>query len=343
MTLKRVAAQLNLSVTTVSRALNGYPEVSEETRERVIDAARQFGYVPNRLAQALQRGKAEAVGIILPSQFGHFEGPPFFLELLVGIGERLHSVNLDLVVCAVPEGPAEVDAYKRLVEGRRADAVILARTRRHDARIDYLVERGVPFVAHGRAESRKPFAFLDADARTAFRRTVRRLVELRHRRIALIGAPEELFTAGERKQGYLDGLEEAGLAFDPALYAVARLDEQGGAAAAETMLTQEPRPTALLCGNDAIALGALRVARRLGIRVPEEVSVVGFDDLPMAAQAEPALTTMRQDIRGAGARLAEMVCARLGGTPPEELQELLEAPLIERQSMGPAPTAESPR
>lgn len=336
MTLKRVAEDLNLSITTVSRALNGYPDVSESTREKVREAAQRVGYVPNRLAQALQRGTAEAVGIILPSQFGHFEDP-FFLELLVGVGERLHNANLDLVVCAVPEGPAELDAYKRLVEGRRADAVIIARTRRHDERIDYLIDRGIPFVAHGRAETAAPMAFIDADARTAFRRSTRRLIELGHRRIALIGAPEELFTAGERRAGYEDALQEAGIAFDPDLYAVTKLNERGGTTAAERLLSAAKPPTALLCANDSIALGALRIARRLGIAVPEELSIVGFDDLPMAAQAEPALTTMRQDIRGAGARLADMVCARLGGTAIAELQELLEAPLIERESSGPAP------
>lgn len=336
MTLKRVAEDLNLSITTVSRALNGYPDVSESTREKVREAAQRVGYVPNRLAQALQRGTAEAVGIILPSQFGHFEDP-FFLELLVGVGERLHNANLDLVVCAVPEGPAELDAYKRLVEGRRADAVIIARTRRHDERIDYLIGRGIPFVAHGRAETATPIAFIDADARTAFRRSTRRLIELGHRRIALIGAPEELFTAGERRAGYEDALQEAGIAFDPDLYAVTKLNERGGTTAAERLLGAARPPTALLCANDSIALGALRIARRLGIAVPEELSIVGFDDLPMAAQAEPALTTMRQDIRGAGARLADMVCARLGGTAIADLQELLEAPLIERESSGPAP------
>ncbi len=336
MTLKRVAEDLNLSITTVSRALNGYPDVSESTREKVREAAQRVGYVPNRLAQALQRGTAEAVGIILPSQFGHFEDP-FFLELLVGVGERLHNANLDLVVCAVPEGPAELDAYKRLVEGRRADAVIIARTRRHDERIDYLIGRGIPFVAHGRAETATPIAFIDADARTAFRRSTRRLIELGHRHIALIGAPEELFTAGERRAGYEDALQEAGIAFDPDLYAVTKLNERGGTTAAERLLGAARPPTALLCANDSIALGALRIARRLGIAVPEELSIVGFDDLPMAAQAEPALTTMRQDIRGAGARLADMVCARLGGAAIADLQELLEAPLIERESSGPAP------
>src|SRR3546814_3546926 len=128
MNLKSLAGRLNLSWTTVSRALNGFPEVNEETRRRVLDAAREFGYVPNGVAQRLQKGRAGAVGVVLPLQVGHF-ADPFFAELLVGLGERLHASDLDLIVTAAPSGPEEMQVYRRLVEGRRVDAMIVGRTR----------------------------------------------------------------------------------------------------------------------------------------------------------------------------------------------------------------------
>ena len=334
MDLRELARRLNLSVTTVSRALNGFPEVKEATRLRVEEAAREFGYVPNRLARSLQKGRTEAVGIVLPLQFGHFTDP-FFSELLVGLGERLHQNDLDLMVTAAPSGPEELVAYRRMVEGRRVDAMVVGRTRKQDERIDYLIDRGFPFVAHGRTGTDRPYAYLDMDHEQGFFELCRRLIGLGHRRLALINGPEELNLAHLRRTGYRRALVEHGLQKEAALVVTGDMTEQGGHIAAGQLLVLERPPTALVCANDTMAVGALRAAKQLGINVPGGVSITGYDDLQMSGFTEPPLTTLRQPIRDAGRSLAEKLLALLAGTPAAELQELWRPELIIRESDGP--------
>lgn len=334
MNLRELARRLNLSVTTVSRALNGFPEVKEATRERVVEAAREYGYVPNRLARSFQKGRAEAVGVVLPLQFGHFTDP-FFSELLVGLGERLHQDDLDLIVTAAPSGPEEIVAYRRMVEGRRVDAMVVGRTRRRDERIDYLIEREFPFVAHGRTETDRTYAYLDMDHEQGFFELCRRLVGFGHRRLALINGPEELNLAHLRRSGYLRALASEGLDEAAGLVVTGDMTEQGGHAAAGQLLALERPPTALVCANDTMAVGALRAAKQLGIDVPGDLSVTGYDDLQMSGFTEPPLTTLQQPIRKAGWTLANKLLAVMAGTPPAELQELWQPQLIDRDSDGP--------
>jgi len=334
MDLRELARRLNLSVTTVSRALNGFPEVKESTRRRVVEAAQEHGYVPNRLARSLQKGRTEAVGVVLPFQFGHFTDP-FFSELLVGLGERLHQDDLDLMVTAAPSGPEEIVAYRRMVEGRRVDAMVVGRTRRRDERIDYLIERGFPFVAHGRTGTDRGYAYLDMDHEWGFCELSRRLIGLGHRRLALINGPEDLNLSYLRQAGYLRALTECGLGEDAALVLTGDMTEQGGHAIAGQLLTLSEPPTAMVCANDTMAVGALRAAKQLGFEVPGNVSITGYDDLRISGFTEPPLTTLRQPIRKAGQALAEKLLALMAGAPPAELQELWRPKLVVRESDGP--------
>ena len=334
MDLRELARRLNLSVTTVSRALNGFPEVKESTRRRVVEAAAEYGYVPNRLARSLQKGRTEAVGIVLPAQFGHFNDP-FFSELLVGLGERLHQDDLDLIVTAAPSGPEEIVAYRRMVEGRRVDAMVVGRTRRRDDRISYLLDRGFPFVAHGRTETERPYAYLDMDHEHGFFELGRRLIGQGHRRIALINGPEDLNLSNLRKGGFQRALATEGIPEDSGPVLTGDMTEQGGHAIAGRLLALAEPPTALVCANDMMAVGALRAARQLGFEVPGQLSITGYDDLQLSGFTEPPLTTLRQPIRKAGRCLAEKLLALLAGSSPTDLQELWTPELIVRESDGP--------
>ncbi|MEQ8964347.1 MAG: LacI family DNA-binding transcriptional regulator [Azospirillaceae bacterium] len=336
MNLRELSRHLGLSQTTVSRALGGYPEVNHRTRERVVEAARALGYSPNRSARRLASGKAGAIGMVLPLPAGHF-ADPFFLELMIGIGERLESEDLDLVVTAAAAGEAEIAAYRRLVGERRVDALIVARTRSADPRLTMLREAGAAFVALGRSDPPLDYAYLDVDAENAFAEACAALVGLGHRRIALINAPAELHLARLRRRGYADALAAAGIAADPALVVEADMTEADGARAAEALRRLADPPTAVLTANDPMAIGALRAFKGAGLRVPDDVSVIGYDDLPVAPLTEPPLTTLRQPVREAGSRLAEMVLARLAGEAAEALQEIWPARLVPRGSHGPAP------
>jgi LacI family transcriptional regulator len=326
----------------VSRALAGYAEVKEETRTRVRAAAQSLGYAPNPAARRLAMGKAGAVGVVLPLPIGRF-ADPFFSELLVGIGERLRRDDLDLIVTAAPAGAEELRAYRHLVEGRRVDGVIVARTRCRDARIDYLLERGFPFVAHGRTDGDCTFSYLDLDSAAAFRQAVARLVEFGHRRIALINGPAELYLSRLRQSGYAAGLADAGIGVDPLLAAEGDLGERSGLVAAARLLDLPDPPTAILASNDPMAIGALRAVRQAGLRVPGDVSVIGYDDLPMAGFTEPPLTTFAQPVRDTGGELVDLLLAQLRGDAAEPAHIVRQPVLMVRASDGPAPgTAKRP-
>lgn len=337
MRLKELAAHLGLSVTTVSRALAGYGDVAPGTRKRVLEAAKALGYHPHPLAQRLRKGRTEAVGIVIPAPKGQF-ADPFFLELLTGIGEALGEAGLDLLVTACPPGPEELACYQHLVEGRRVDALVVARTRVRDERILYLLEKGFPFVAHGRSQGvTEPFPFLDMDGTLGFYRATVHLLELGHRRIAFVGAPSELNFARHRLEGYLWAMREAGLEPPGEYLQQGDLTEEGGLLAAEAFLNLPEPPTAILAATDRMAWGILHALKKWGLRPGQEVSLIGYDDLPFSAYTDPPLSTLRQPFREEGRRLVELLLARLEGRPAEELQEVWVPELVLRGTDGPAP------
>ncbi|MHB2167694.1 substrate-binding domain-containing protein [Alsobacter sp. R-9] len=331
--LKTLAQSLGLSITTVSRALDNYSDVSEATRARVRAAAEAAGYRPNAAARRLRKGSTEMVTMVLPTEPGQFN-EPLYIELLAALGKRLAKDGYDLTLLASPPGTEEIKTYRRLVEGRRTDGLIVVRTRRDDARIRWLLDAGFPFVAMGRTEVPGAIPFVDGDGEAGFREATRRLVALGHRRIALLGAPAAFTFATLRRAGYLAAMAEAGLA--PRDIEVAA-DEEGGHEGATRLLTAPDRPTALLCATDRIAYGALRAARRLGLAVPADLSVVGHDNLPASAFSDPPLTTMELPIAETGDLLAETLLARIAGEDVRGLQRVCPVRFVERQSMGPPP------
>jgi LacI family transcriptional regulator len=327
--LRHLARSLGLSVTTVSRALDGYSDVAAKTRKRVRERAEAVGYRPNAAARRLRKGQSELVTLVLPTEPGQFN-EPLYIELLAPMGQRLAREGYDLTLIAATPGPDELRTYRRIVEGRRADGIVVVRTRRQDARIDYLQKLGFPFVAMGRCDTHQPYAFVDGDGEAAFADAVRRLVALGHRRIVHLAAPSAFTFAGLRRRGYASAMENAGLA--PSIIEH-RADEQGGFGAALEALGGATPPTALLCATDRMAFGALRAARQHGFVVPRDLSIIGHDNLVTAQFCDPPLTTMELPIAATGARLAEMVLARIGGADPAGLQEICEVRFIERESI----------
>jgi LacI family transcriptional regulator len=327
MSLARIAKSLGLSITTVSRALGGYSDVSSATRARVRAEAERIDYHPNESARRLRRGRAGAVGMVLPAAPGDF-GDPFFLRLLATVGPRLSQANIDLLVTAAHPGTEEMRAYRQMVEGRKVDGILLARTRRKDDRIAYLLDQKMPFVAHGRSNEARPFAYVDVDGESAFRIATERLIALGHRRIGLINAPQTTMSAHHREAGWHGALWAAQLGPGPVIRAEAT-EENGFLAGVEMLRTAEP-PSAILCASDRLAVGALHAT---GGRI----AIIGCDDLPVAAYTDPPLTTFAQPIEQAAARLVEMLLALIDGADVVGMQEVLQAELIQRASDRPAP------
>ena len=332
MSIRNLARSLDLSITTVSRALAGYPDVNETTREKVRAAAKAAGYRPNASARSLKLGRADAVGLIVPNTS---QGDPFLSELVAGIGATLAERDLDLLVTAAAPGEAELIAIRRVHDARKVDGFIVPRTRWSDPRVDLLLELDAPFVCHGRTARSTDHAWLDVDGEAAFVEATERLLRQGHRRIGFIGAPETYTYARHRRTGHEKALAAAGLAADPALALVAdRTTIADGERAAHKLLTQKRPPTAILAATDTLAFGALSAIRAVGLRAGHDVAVIGYDDVAMAAHTVPPLTTMRQSIADEGRTLVELLLGRIAGKPVQDLQVLRKAELVIRGSDG---------
>jgi LacI family transcriptional regulator len=332
--LTEFAKTLGLSVSTVSRALNGYTDVKEETRREIVAAAERLGYAPDRSARSLRKGSSGLVAFVLSYPQRQFASP-FFLDMIVGVEERLRETELQLVVTSTPSLESELDCFKRLVERQRVDGLIFARTRKVDERIDYLQGRNVPFVTHGRSESGKPFPYLDIDHEVVGRDGCARFIALGHERIALLNTPSYLMYSHHRRAGYEAALRAAGIKRDKALIVEEELTEEGGASGARRLLALSNPPTAILCGNDLVAMGAMRAIGEAGKRPGRDIGVIGSDDNPFGQHMAVPLTTFTSPRVAAGRRLAELLLQAIKRQPAGELQELWKPELVVRASDGP--------
>ncbi len=330
-TLKDIARETGYSVTTVSRALNDYDDVKPATKQIIRDAAERLGYHPNVIAQHLKRRRTDTLGFIIPTS-GHRFSDPFFIEFLTGIGNAASTHGYDLLVSTQAPGPEEIDVYRRFVRGKRVDGLIIVRTRRHDSRITYLLEQRFPFVAFGRTEDDSSFPFVDEDGRAGIAQAAQHLIDLGHRRIAFITADQHLMFAYERLMGYIETLQQNGMAVDESLIVEGDLSQRSGRRAANHLLELPEPPTAIMATNDLMALGAMAAIQAHGLTVGRDVAVTGFDDIPLAAHSHPPLTTVRQPIYEIGIMACEMLICILRGEPLEHPQAVLQPALIVRES-----------
>ncbi|MDN7930237.1 substrate-binding domain-containing protein [Burkholderia metallica] len=323
--LKALSDALGLSRTTVSRALNGYDDVSETTRERVAKAAREMGYVADPTARRLATGRADVIGIVYPFGAGDL-GDPRFGEVVAGITERLAERNFDFIIASARPN-AELDTYRRMVDGKLVDGLIVARTLVDDPRIAYLQSSAFPYVAYGRTQAAEPYAWFDFDNEAGARDAVRRLTGFGHRRIAMISAPLALNFAAQRRAGYLSALREAGIEPDPALLVECPLTHDGGLQAARALLTRAERPTALLVDNNIAGSGAFRALVDSGLRLGHDVSLIVYDGVPPDLAHPHRVTAVVQPTGHASGRaLAELMLKRLDDGARAHR---LEAPVIE--------------
>ncbi|AXA93536.1 substrate-binding domain-containing protein [Massilia sp. YMA4] len=335
MNLKALADTLGMSKTTVSRALNGYPEVSERTREKVLAAAAAAGYQANPAARTLAVGRSNVLGIIYPLLPADL-GDPMFLETVGGMSAALEAAGMNLII--VPVSPAnELPTYRQLVRGRRVDGLVVSRTLVDDERIAWLSEAGFPFVAHGRTQLDQPYAWFDYDNAAGIALAVQALRAQGHRRIALLGSPLTLNFARQRRDSFIASLQAAGLVPDPRCLIESAIDRRSGYQAMQELLALVPRPTAVIVDNHLSGVGAVRALLDAGLRIGVDISLVVWGSMADTL-AELDVTTIDQpDARAAGATMARMLLARLGGTPAAALQELWQPRLLAGSTVGPAP------
>ena len=332
--LKDLAEKSGFSITTVSRALAGYKDVNEHTRQQIIEIALEMGYQPNMVARQLRARKTHTVGIIAPSASGRF-ADDYFSELLMSVGHAAAQRGYDLLVTAKTTAD-EMDAYRRIVGGNRVDGMVIARTRRRDARIAYLRAARHPFVVSGRAapDEESDFPYIDADSQLGIRWILNHLTGLGHQRIALLLPPDRVAFTPYRLAGYRQGLEDAGLSYREAYVLNSDLSRSGGQQAAHHLLDNYPEITAIVACNDPMAIGAMNAIQTRNMRVGQDIAVTGFDDITAADFAHPRLTTVRQPIKEIGQRLLEMLIQIIHQIPLEQPQVLLSPELVIRESCG---------
>lgn len=339
MRLKDLAEHLGLSQTTVSRALNGYPEVNEATRRRVADAADRLGYRPNASALRLATGRAGAIGLVLR---GADELGPHMSEFLSGLGGAMASREIDMLVTTVATHQEELAAYRRLAASQKVDAVILHSPTIRDERAELLMQLNIPFVLHGRTEIGHPLAWLDIDNKGALERATSHLLDLGHRRIALLNGVKGRTFAEHREIGYRAALSARGIKVDPALVVNTPFTDEIAFRRAQAMLELRPRPTAFLAGSMMTALGVFRAIRQAGLQLGTDISMIAHDDVFPYLNADnmyPSMSTTRSSIRQAGVRIAELIAQVLAGKPLVDVHELWPVELVLRESSGPAPRA----
>lgn len=332
-TLKDIARRVGVSITTVSRALGGYDDVADETRQRILQAAREMGYRPHIIAQSLQRQRTNTVGFIIPTAGPRFSDP-YFIEILTGIGNEAAENDFDLLVSTRAPGAQEQEAYERIVGSRRVDGLLVVRTRCRDERITYLVESGFPFVAFGRSDLDLDFPYVDVDGTQGLDEATQYLIDLGHRRIAYISAPLDLMFANHRLTGYKRAMERNSLSVQEEWTAIGRLTQEEGYHEGSKLLDLEPAPTAIIAANDLMALGVISVAQDRGLTVGLDLAVVGFDDIPLAEHSHPPLTTVHQPIYDIGRMICHMLIQLIKNENPIQRQVMLEPTLVIRGSSG---------
>ncbi|WP_433241909.1 LacI family DNA-binding transcriptional regulator [Streptosporangium sp. CA-135522] len=303
-TLEKVAARAGVSRATASRVINGSTRVAPRIREAVNRAVEELGYVPNQAARSLVTQRADSIALVFPEPATRvFSDDPTFAGIIRGVSMEIEEADKQLVLMLTgPDG--SYHRVERYATNGHVDGVIVASMHGADPLPGILTRRGVPVVCSGRPGVPGGLPYVDMDNIGGAERAVRHLVEQGRRRIATIAGPQDMIAGLDRLAGYRNVLRDSDRR---SIIAVGDFTRESGAVAMRQLLADDPGLDAVFVANDLMALGALRTLRRAGREVPGDVAVVGFDDIPAAAYAEPPLTTVRQPTVEMGRRLARML------------------------------------
>lgn len=322
-TIADVAKHAGVSKGAVSFALNGRAGVSAETRRRILEAAEELGWSPSHRARALSTKRAFSLGLVIARDPDLLGADPFFPTFIAGVEKVLAERDQTLVLQVVTSPAAEEAGYRRLARDGRVDGVFLVDLRQEDARIALLEEIGLPAVTLNRPDVASPFPAVVLDDRPGIAAAVRHLVELGHTEIAHVAGPDVFLHAKNRRTAFEHAMADAGLA---RRIVESDFTAAGGREATHRLLTEGSRPTAIVYANDVMALSAIAMAAELGIRIPEDLSITGYDDTTLAGYVHPALTTVRADAGSWGKVAATTLLALVDGhdvadttLPPAEL------------------------
>ncbi|MFL5929419.1 MAG: LacI family DNA-binding transcriptional regulator [Gaiellaceae bacterium] len=327
-TIYDVARLASVSTATVSRALNGTGQIAPATQRAIEAAVDQLGYHPNTAARSLVTRSSQTIAVLLPDITN-----PFYATLVSGVQERALEAGHTILLCTTEGDPDREDAYLRLLRAKQVDGVLVDGLVLPPARITRFVRDGLPIVCLDRDIDSTLVPLVQVNNRRGARLATEHLLSLGHRRVAHVSGAPELRISEERVAGYTDAHNAFGYAVDPELVAVGGFTEEGGYGATEELLREAKYPfTAVFAANDLSAVGVISALTEAGLRVPQDVSVVGFDGLRLSRFTTPALTTVRQPAAEIARHATELLLELAAGRPVEQMRTLLEPELVVRAS-----------
>ncbi len=335
LTIIEIAKQSGVSRSTVSRVINDDPNVKELTRQRVRTVMQRLNFQPNAAARGLAAGKTRIIGLVIPMGVAALFSDPYFPQLIQGIAAACNQHNYSTMLwLAEPE--YERRTIQQIVSAGMIDGVLVASALADDAVIEEVRHHQIPFVLVGRHPVHTGITYVDVDNRVSARDAVLHLIRLGYKRIATITGPLNMIGGIDRLMGYKDAFKSRGILTNPRLMVEGDFTEESGYLGMKQFLGLKDgcQPDAVFVASDTMALGAMRAMREAGKRVPDDIALVGFDDMPVAARTDPPLTTVRQPIHRAGFVAAETLMEMIEEPQDSPRRVILPTELVIRESCG---------
>lgn len=326
--IRDVAKAAGVSVATVSKVLNGYTTVGPKTKEKVLRIVRETGYRPNAAARSLVGQRSMTLGVFLTTGLAH----PFFSNVLAGMEQGLRAKGYDLIYLAQLSYHNRAYSYVRHCQSRNVEGVIVFGFEEDELNFAELIESGIPTVFIDHAAKGPRAGYITSDNVEGTRLAVRHLAEQGHERIALISDLPDSYVGRLRLEGYLRGIREAGIPERDAYVVQGDYSRESGYRAMKELLAVRPHPSAVVCCSDYSAAGAMDAIREAGLEVPGDIAVTGFDDLEVARNIRPALTTIRQDMLAIGRRSVELLDAMIEDETYPSPEVIVPVELVVRES-----------
>lgn len=332
LTLEDIAKRAGVSRSTVSRVVNDHPNVREDVRKRVKEVIRLTGYQPHAAARTLASQRSWMLGLVLPRSVSSFFTDPYFPRLTQGIAQTCNQYNYTLGLFLISTKEDEETIFPRVSRKGLLDGILLQSDQLGDQLTEQVIQSNIPLVIIGRPFYNKDVSYIDVDNINGAFIAVSHLIRLGYQRIATITGVATRTVSIDRKEGYIKALSERGRNIDESLIVEGDFTEAGGYYAMMKLLPQ--KPDAVFAASDIMAIGAMRAVREAGLRVPEDIAFVGFDDLPLATLPEPRLTTIRQPVYQFGVKAVEILLDLIenGIEPPRRI--IMDTELIIRNSCG---------
>ncbi|MFC3885076.1 LacI family DNA-binding transcriptional regulator [Bacillus songklensis] len=330
-TIKDIARVAGVSVTTVSRALNGYSDVNEETRKKIVEVAKQLNYSPNTLARGLVMKKSKTIGLLVSGMNRENAKDNFTFQVLCGINECASVREYDLILFNTDSSRQREKTYTQLCRERKVDGVIIQGIKLDDPYLKEVMESNIPCVLVDIPVETKTVGYVSTDNVLGAKKAVEHLIELGHRNIAMVNGYKQAFVSQQRLKGYEKALKEHGIKVKKNWIVDGEFEEEKAKEVVLSLLSSAPDITAIFCASDLMALGALKACQQQGISVPHDLSIAGYDDILLASYVTPPLTTVSQNIFEIGYEAADLLIDMLEGKAQKH-HRILETKLVQRKS-----------